>query len=132
MSYASVLAWEIAQLVISTVGLVLSIAIVRDARRDRIDAELAGELISADALDMAKERLIAAIFLCVMSAFLMVSSLYAIALVDVLASASDKLGLKNIQIQSVILRVGWRAGVTGFAYVRWVTRERIRRKLKLA
>lgn len=133
MTHDVILAWESAQLVISVLGLALSIVIVHDAWCDRREAEHAGarDLVSSQAIDIAKERVVAGWFLLFMSTCLVLSSIYAVVLVDALTVASQMFGQEHVQIQAVWLRVVWRLGVTGFAFVRWSTRERIRRELKL-
>ena len=123
--------WEVLQFAVSLIGLVLSVLVAKGAWQDWREARDAGDNLSEHAQEMAKERLITGLFLLWMASCLALSSVYALALSETLSAMAQVFGRTHIQVQALALRVVWRASVTAFAFVRWSTREHIRRELNL-
>jgi hypothetical protein len=122
---------ECLQLGISLAAFGLSLLVLRGAWSDWQDAKAAGEGITAQANEIARERLITAMFLAWIAMFLAISGFYAVALVRSSTITAHWFGTEWLQTQALVLRVIWRSSVLGFAFVRWSVRERIRRPLEL-
>ena len=125
---------ELAQVLISLAGLVVSGMVLRDAWRDDVDVRTVQVtrtgLVSRTAVRIARERLITAAFLFWIALFLFVVGVYSLLLIPqyILVTGTVKMSL---QVQAYLLRGMWRISVFLFAFVRWSTRERIRRELHL-
>ena len=122
---------EWVQMAVSVVGTLFSVLVVRHAHQDWHDAKAAGAAISEQANEIARERLITGWFLLWISVFLTVSGVYALILIDSTTLTVDVLGQGPLWLQAYVLRGVWRVSVLAFAFVRWSTRERIRRELQL-
>ena len=121
---------ETGALFVSVLGVVFSTLVLIGAWEDWQDAKAAVATITHEATEIAKERLVTGVFLFWMSICLFVSGVYSMILFET-ASAMITQWSKhaNVAAQAFALRSFWRLGVFGFAFVRWSTRERIRRQL---
>lgn len=123
---------EVSAFGVSFLALVFATLVLGGAYRDWQDARAAGVTITDQASEIAKERVVTGFFLFWMAACLSLSSVYSMVLLRNTALWADTEALlakyAAVQLQAFVLRAVWRISVLGFAFVRWSTRERIRRE----
>jgi hypothetical protein len=131
MSLSTMELLEVGALSVSFLTVIFAGLVLVGAWHDWQDAKAAGVAITEQANEMARERLVTGLFLFWMATCLLVSGVYSIILLETSPLVEEWAAPANrgIAVQAFMLRSFWRVSVLGFAFVRWSTRERIRREL---
>jgi hypothetical protein len=131
MSLSTMELLEVGALFVSFLTVIFAGLVLVGAWHDWQDAKAAGVAITEQANEMARERLVTGLFLFWMATCLLVSGVYSIILLETSPLVEEWAAPANrgIAVQAFMLRSFWRVSVLGFAFVRWSTRERIRREL---